>query len=90
MEIAMPHFDAFEDLVGRWRWRLVSEDGRAVATSGESYGTHWHALRAAESVRALAPAAEISGTPSADVVDPLSALVEREVRLGRVGNPSLN
>ena len=85
----MPHFDAFEDLVGRWRWRLVSDD-RTVATSGESYETHWHALRAAESVRALATAAEISGTPSADVVDPLSALVEREVRLGRVGDPSLN
>jgi uncharacterized protein YegP (UPF0339 family) len=86
----MPHFDAFEDLVGRWRWRLVSDEDRAVATSGESYETHWHALRAAESVRGLATAAEISGTPSADVVDPLSALVEREVRLGRVGDPSLN
>lgn len=86
----MPHFDAFEDLVGRWRWRLVSEGDCAIATSGESYETHWHALRAAERVRGAATAAEISGEPSTDVVDPLSALVEREVRLGRVGEPSLN
>lgn len=86
----MPHFDAFEDLVGRWRWRLVSEDDRAVATSGESFETHWHALRAAEGVRALATAAELCGTPSESVVDPLSALVEREVRLSRAGDPSLN
>lgn len=85
----MPHFDAFEDLVGRWRWRLVSDD-RAVATSGESYETHWHALRAAESVRGLATAAVISGEPSTEIVDPLSALVEREVRLSRAGDPSLN
>ena len=30
----MPQFDAYEDLVGKWRWRLLGTDGRTVATSG--------------------------------------------------------
>jgi uncharacterized protein YegP (UPF0339 family) len=33
----MPQFDAYEDLVGKWRWRLLGSDGRTVATSGESF-----------------------------------------------------
>ncbi len=49
----MPQFDAFEDLVGQWRWRLLGADGRTVATSGESYDSHWHALRAAENARGV-------------------------------------
>jgi uncharacterized protein YegP (UPF0339 family) len=50
----MPQFDAYEDLVGKWRWRLLGADGCAVATSGESFDSHWHALRAAENVRGVA------------------------------------
>jgi uncharacterized protein YegP (UPF0339 family) len=90
MEKRMPHFDAFEDLVGRWRWRLMADGERAVATSGESYETHWHAMRAAENVRGLAAAAEICGAPALGEDDPLSAIVEREVELERIGDPSLN
>jgi uncharacterized protein YegP (UPF0339 family) len=86
----MPHFDAFEDLVGRWRWRLVTEDEKTVATSGESYETHWHALRAAENVRGAASAATVSGEAGSRVEDPLAKLVEREVELDRIGDPSLN
>ena len=41
----MPQFDAYEDLVGKWRWRLLGADDRTVATSGESYDSHWRALR---------------------------------------------
>jgi uncharacterized protein YegP (UPF0339 family) len=74
----MPQFDAFEDLVGRWRWRLLGVNGRTVATSGESFDSHWHALRAAENVRGAAAAAQISGTPAADPADPIAAILERE------------
>jgi uncharacterized protein YegP (UPF0339 family) len=79
----MPQFDAYEDLVGRWRWRLLGDGGRAVATSGESYGSHWHALRAAENVRAVASAARISSTPADGVEDALGAIIERELAQSR-------
>jgi uncharacterized protein YegP (UPF0339 family) len=79
----MPQFDAYEDLVGRWRWRLLADGGRAVATSGESYDSHWHALRAAENVRAVAAAARISGTPADGVEDALDAIIERELAQSR-------
>jgi uncharacterized protein YegP (UPF0339 family) len=80
----MPQFDAFEDLVGRWRWRLLGVNGRAVATSGESFDSHWHALRAAENVRGVASGARISSTPTDAAVDPLSTLIERELGGTRV------
>jgi uncharacterized protein YegP (UPF0339 family) len=79
----MAHFDAYEDLVGRWRWRLVAGDDRAVATSGESFDSHWHALRAAENVRGVATGARISGTPGNGVEDALSAIHARELAQSR-------
>lgn len=85
----MPQFDAFEDFVGRWRWRLSTDEGRVVATSGESYESHWHAMRAAEDVRGVATAAQMSEVPSQGLGDPLEALVEREVGLAKAGNPSM-
>jgi uncharacterized protein len=75
----MAQFDAYEDLVGKWRWRLLGSDGRTVATSGESFNSHWHALRAAENVRGVAAAARISGTPGETVDDPLQAIIDREL-----------
>jgi uncharacterized protein YegP (UPF0339 family) len=78
----MPQFDAYEDLVGKWRWRLVAAGGRTVATSGESFDSHWHALRAAENVRSAASGALISGTPAHGVEDALEALHERELAQG--------
>jgi uncharacterized protein YegP (UPF0339 family) len=79
----MPHFDAYEDLVGRWRWRLVSSDGRTAATSGESFYSHWHALRAAEDVRTMvASGAVISSTPADGVRDALDAINQRELARG--------
>ena len=77
----MPQFDAYEDLVGRWRWRLLGDGGRAVATSGESYDSHWHALRAAEDVRAVAAAAQISSAPADGVEDALDDIIRRELRI---------
>jgi uncharacterized protein YegP (UPF0339 family) len=75
----MPQFDAYEDLVGKWRWRLLDTDGRTVATSGESFDSHWHALRVAENVRGAASAARISGVPGAGVEDALGAIIDREL-----------
>ena len=78
----MPRFDAYEDLVGQWRWRLLGADGRTVATSGESFDSHWHALRAAENVRGVAAGAQISSTPADGVQDALAALIDRELARG--------
>jgi uncharacterized protein YegP (UPF0339 family) len=78
-ESSMPRFDAYEDLVGKWRWRLLGADGRSVASSGESYDSHWHALRAAESVRSAAAAAQICSVPAAGVDDALRAIIDREL-----------
>jgi uncharacterized protein YegP (UPF0339 family) len=75
----MAHFDAYEDLVGRWRWRLIASSGKSAATSGESYDSHWHALRAAENVRGVAGAARISGEPATGVEDALTDLIAREL-----------
>lgn len=74
----MPQFDAFEDLVGKWRWRLLGANGRTVATSGESFDSHWHALRAAENVRGAAAGAQICSTPTDTATDPLATIIERE------------
>jgi uncharacterized protein YegP (UPF0339 family) len=75
----MPQFDAYEDLVGKWRWRLLAGDGRTVATSGESFDSHWHALRAAENVRGVASGARISSVPAEGVDDALAAIIDREL-----------
>ncbi len=75
----MSQFDAYEDLVGKWRWRLLGPDGRTVATSGESFSSHWHALRAAENVRGVASGARISGTPADGVKDALGEIIDREL-----------
>lgn len=75
----MPRFDAYEDLVGKWRWRLLGAEGRTVATSGESFDSHWHALRAAEDVRRAAAGATISSVPAEGVDDALAAIIDREL-----------
>ncbi len=75
----MSQFDAYEDLVGKWRWRLLGADGRTVATAGESFDSHWHALRAAESARGAAAGATISSIPADGVNDALGAIIDREL-----------
>jgi uncharacterized protein YegP (UPF0339 family) len=75
----MAQFDAYEDLVGKWRWRLLGGDGRAIASSGESFDSHWHALRAAEDVRGAAADATISSTPADGAEDALVAIFQREL-----------
>jgi uncharacterized protein YegP (UPF0339 family) len=79
----MPHFDAYEDLTSRWRWRLRAADDRTVATSGESFDSHWHALRAAEDVRGVASGARLSSSPASGVKDALDKIIERELAQSR-------
>ena len=79
----MPRFDAYEDLVGKWRWRLVGQNERTIATSGESFDSHWHALRAAEAVRGAAGAAQMSSLPADGVKDALGEIIERELAQSR-------
>lgn len=79
----MNTFDAYEDLAGSWRWRLRTADQRTVATSGESYESHWHALRAAEVVRGVASGAGIASVPGEGVKDALAEIIERELAQSR-------
>lgn len=48
-------FHTFQDTSGGWRWRLVAENGRIVADSGESYTTEQHVWRAIGAVCANMP-----------------------------------
>lgn len=75
----MPQFDAYEDLVGKWRWRLLGADGRTIATAGESYDSHWRALRAAEDVRGAASGALICNVPANGIADALGEIIDREL-----------
>jgi uncharacterized protein YegP (UPF0339 family) len=34
-------FIYYKDLVGMWRWRLVSRNGKIIADSGEGYSSKW-------------------------------------------------
>ena len=40
-------FEVYEENSGRHRWRLVTSDGRELATSCDSFATHDEAQRAA-------------------------------------------
>jgi uncharacterized protein YegP (UPF0339 family) len=56
----MGKFEAYEDENGRWRWRLWSDEGRIVASSGEAYASPAGALHAAEAVRGAAGGAVVT------------------------------
>jgi uncharacterized protein YegP (UPF0339 family) len=59
----MRRFEAYEDENGNWRWRLWSNNGKIVASSGEAFSSQAGALQAAERVRAAAGGAEMSIAP---------------------------
>lgn len=39
--------ELFPDSTDEWRWRRISENGRIVSSSGESFYNKWGAKRAA-------------------------------------------
>jgi uncharacterized protein YegP (UPF0339 family) len=59
----MRRFEAYEDENSKWRWRLWSNGGKILASSGEAYPSQPEALQAAERVRAAAHGAEMSSAP---------------------------
>ena len=47
----------YEDLVGKYRWRVRESDGKRIACSGEPFTSRPKAERAAEHVRVVAATA---------------------------------
>jgi uncharacterized protein YegP (UPF0339 family) len=52
-------FDMYKDQKGEFRWRLVAENGKVVADSGEGYQSKEHCKDGIGSVKRLAPTATI-------------------------------
>jgi len=42
----MARGELFLDDAGKWRWRIIANNGRKVASSGESFASRRNALRA--------------------------------------------
>lgn len=76
----MTHFEAYEDLDGRWRWRMIAANQRIIASSGESFDSHANAVRAARTVRDNAAASSVSSKPGIGIKALLrfSALIHGE------------
>lgn len=74
----MSHFEAFEDLSEKWRWRLIGANGRVMATSGESFSSHTGALRAAAGVRRVAAASKIRSAPGRSWKATIRRLIQSE------------
>lgn len=52
-------FVCYVDRAGRWRWRLVHDNGNVIADGGQGYASKRGALDGIESVKANAPGAPI-------------------------------
>ena len=74
----MTHFETYEDLAGKWRWRLVAENHLVLASSGEAFDTQEAAIHAAETVKEHAGPAFVSVVPGASVKAVLRRLIRRE------------
>jgi len=51
LETSAATFDVYRDKAGKWRWRLVHQNGNIIATSGESYSNDRNARRGMRSVK---------------------------------------
>jgi uncharacterized protein YegP (UPF0339 family) len=52
-------FEVYEDRDGKWRWRLVHDNGNIIADSGEGYASRQKCEQGLASVRENAPDADI-------------------------------
>lgn len=52
-------FELFEDKQGKWRWRLVHDNGNILADSGEGYASKQKATQGLESVKQNASGADV-------------------------------
>ncbi|TKX56921.1 DUF1508 domain-containing protein [Halorubrum sp. SS7] len=58
-------FEVYEDAGGKWRWRLVHDNGNIIADSGEGYASKSNATDAVERVSEYAPDARALAAGSA-------------------------
>jgi hypothetical protein len=52
-------FEVYEDAEGRYRWRLVHDNGNVLADSGQGYASRQKATEGVESVKRNAPDADV-------------------------------
>jgi hypothetical protein len=52
-------FEVYEDRDGKWRWRLVHDNGNIIADSGEGYASRQKCEQGMESVKQNAPGAGV-------------------------------
>ncbi|MFP4590887.1 MAG: HVO_2922 family protein [Halobacteriales archaeon] len=53
-------FVVYEDRAGKWRWRLVHDNGNIIADGGEGYASRQKCEQGIESVRRNAPEADVT------------------------------
>jgi hypothetical protein len=58
-------FEVYRDIIGRYAWRLKAANGDTIARSETGYPSRNLAHAAIESIKAIAPDAEIEEGPSA-------------------------
>ena len=63
-------FEVYEDVAGRWRWRLVHDNGNIVAEGGQGYASTGGAVSGIESVQGNAPEAKIEEHRVEEIGDP--------------------
>ncbi len=56
-------FEVYRDRGGKWRWRLVHENGNILADSGQGYASRQKARQGIDSVRTNASDADIEESP---------------------------
>ena len=52
-------FKPYPDAAGKWRWRLVSPNGRIIADSGQGYDSHRDCMAGISLVKLYAPDAPV-------------------------------
>lgn len=57
--MAKPKFEVYEDVAGKYRWRLKSSNGQKIASAARALKARANAKRAAETVKATAPDADV-------------------------------
>lgn len=73
-------FDVYRDRSGKWRWRLVHQNGNIIATSGESYASDRNCRRGMRSVQRHALGAAIVWQRDEEEPEPLVDPVAEESR----------
>jgi uncharacterized protein YegP (UPF0339 family) len=52
-------FEVYEDRAGKWRWRLVHDNGNIIADGGEGYASRQKCEQGIASVKGNAPDADV-------------------------------